>query len=154
MFSREWRGVCLWVNFISAQPRSLLIAAERSEAAHYSWRHKDSPEFPRPSLLLGTMYSRNLDLFLSGCLSGCRNSGGISQSPSQFGKWGVRSNKILCCARMFFRHRSLRGFLQASACISENFWMRTIYRHEYYLTYTGKCGYISFCWYPSKRWTF
>ena len=28
---------------------------------------KDSPEFTRPSLLRGTMYSRNLDLFLSVC---------------------------------------------------------------------------------------
>ena len=32
------------------------------------------------------MYSRNLDLFLSVRVSRCCNSGGISQSPSQFKK--------------------------------------------------------------------
>ncbi len=79
------------------------------------------------------------------CPVRCRNSGGILQSPSQFGKRGVHSNKILCCTCMFLLHQGLRGCQsRVFASLSLYFSMLTI-RHEYYLTYTGKCGYISFC---------
>ncbi len=92
------------LRFVAPCDRTLTIIA------HYSWRHKDSPEFTRPCFLRGTMYSRNLGLCLSVGQERCRISWGISQSASHFWKWGVSSNNILCCTRMFLLHQ---GFLQA-----------------------------------------
>ncbi len=83
--------------------------------------------------------------FVSVCRSRCRISGGISQSPSHFRKWGVSSNNILYCARMFLFH-DYHEFpcaqVSTSFCI---FWMRTIYRREYFMKNTGKFGFIFFC---------
>ncbi len=43
-----------------------IFAAERQRGGTLFLNDKDSPEFTRPSLLRGTMYSRSLDLCLSG----------------------------------------------------------------------------------------
>jgi hypothetical protein len=57
-----------------------LIAAERSEAAHYSWCLMVTPESTRPSLPRELCIGENLNL----CHSGCRFSGGWSL----FVMWG------------------------------------------------------------------
>ena len=75
--------------------------------------------------------SRFVSVCPSGCPVRCRNSGAISQSPGHFRKWGVSSNNILCCARMFLLY--LLYFL-----------VRTIYRREYFLKNTGKFAFIFF----------
>ena len=76
--------------------------------------------------------------FVSVRRSRCRISGAISQSPGHFRKWGVRSNNILCCARMFLLHE----FPCARVYKLLYFWMRT---YEYFLKITGKYGFISLC---------
>ena len=77
-----------------------VIAAERSEHTILDVIRFQSSLDPVFCSELCTVKSR----FVSVRRSRCRISGAISQSPGHFRKWGVSSNNILCCARMFLLH--------------------------------------------------
>jgi hypothetical protein len=121
IFSMKWFFSLLFRYFNSFKK---LVATERSEATHYSWRAIVSPESTRPSL------SRDLCIveisILS--LSGFRISGEIIKASGRFFKRGGRSNFILYC---------VRAYLHAVCWIFTN--------------KSGKDGFISFWWYTWRH---
>ncbi len=86
------------------------------------------------------MYSRNLDL----CVSGKKDV----VIPGEFHNLKVNLENEGCVRTIFFAARACFCSMKASRVM--HFWMRSI-GHEYFLTYTGKYGFISFSRYPSRQ---
>ena len=88
------------------------------------------------------MYGRNLDL----CLSVRPSVKKDVVIPGEFRNLQVNLENEGCVRKIFRAARacscSIKGFCKPQPVFLD----ANDYRHEYYLTYTGKCGYnISFC---------